>query len=308
MDLDATQPGTIVTVTTATQGFATVLERWPVDRVRGLVYEQSDREVERALRSSQVRARELAALLSPAATPFLEQLALKSAAITRRRFGRTMQFYVPLYVSNHCCNACVYCGFNRDNRVPRRALSLDEACQESETLANMGFRHLLLVAGDDRSGVPVEYFEELAQRLAHRFASLSIEIYALNEKEYAQLVGAGVDSMTLYQETYDLDAYAQVHPSGPKQDYFWRLLAPERAAHAGIAFLGIGALLGLVDWRVDAFYVGLHAQYLQRRYWRQHVSVSFPRLRQAAGGIDSPFPVTDVDLVQMLTAGKSPCV
>jgi 2-iminoacetate synthase len=283
-------------------GFAAVLAEWPVARVRELIASADGAAVEGALRRETLTDKGLAALLSPAAVPFLEPLARRSATLTRQRFGKVMQFYAPLYVSNVCVNACAYCGFNCRNTVQRKRLSLAAAVREAEYLAHEGFQHLLLVSGEDPHGTPVEYFVELAQRLRGRFASLAIEIYPLSTADYARLVAAGVDSLTVYQETYDAVAYPQFHPAGPKSDFLSRLGAVERGALGGIPFLGIGALLGLGDWRTEIFYVGMHAQYLRQRYWRQHVSVSFPRLRPAAGGFQPRNPVSDADFVQILCA------
>jgi 2-iminoacetate synthase len=279
-----------------------VLAAWPAERVRALVAAAGPAEVAAALRAERPTEPQLAALLSPATGPVLESLARRAAALTRQRFGRVMQFYAPLYVSNVCVNACRYCGFNCRNPVPRRRLSLEQAEREARHLAAEGFRHLLLVSGEDRAGVPPAYFAELARRLHGLFASLSIEIYPLSTEEYASLVQAGVDGLAIYQETYDADVYAGFHPAGPKQDFAARLGAIERGARAGITFLGIGALLGLHDWRLDAFWVGLHARWLQQHCWRQQVSVSFPRLRPAAGGFMPPRPVSDAAFVQALCA------
>ena len=286
-----------------TAGFAAVLTEWPVSRVRNLIYSMDAAAVAGALSRSALPEKGLAALLSPAAEGYLEPLASRSAALTRQRFGKVMQFYAPLYVSNVCVNSCLYCGFSCRNPVRRKRLSLDEAEREAAYLANEGFQHLLLVSGEDPTGTPVEYFAQLAERLRGRFASLAIEIYPLATGEYARLVAAGVDSLTVYQETYDAAVYPQFHPAGPKRDFLWRLGAVERGALGGIPFLGIGALLGLTDdWRVESFYVGLHAQYLRRQCWRQHVSVSFPRLRPAAGGFQPLSPVSDANFVQILCA------
>jgi 2-iminoacetate synthase len=284
--------------------FRQLLAAWPVERVRELIYTQTASDVERALRAASLAESDFAALLSPAAAKTLEPAARKAAALTRQRFGRVLQFYAPLYVSSYCTNSCVYCGFNCRNKVNRCRLTVEEALAEAGFLASEGFQHLLLVAGEDPKGVPVDYFERLIRRLNGRFSSVNIEIYPLDTPEYARLVAAGLDSLTLYQETYDREAYAQFHPAGPKRDFDWRIDAIERGAEAGVTFLGIGALLGLSDWRVDAFYVGLHAAYLQRRYWRQHVSISFPRLRAAAGGFEPPFPVNDQAFVQILLAQR----
>lgn len=282
--------------------FAEVLAQWPTARVAALFAAADPAAVPRILARGARTEADLATLLSPAADSHLESLAREAAGLTRRRFGRAMQFYAPLYVSNHCVNGCTYCGFNCRNRVVRRRLTVPEAIAEAEHLVGQGFRHLLLVAGEDPQGVPPSYFVRLAAGLRSRVASLGIEIQALAEEEYAELVRAGVDSLTIYQETYLPEEYARFHPSGPKRDFRWRLEAPERGARAGMAFLGVGALLGLADWRLDAFYVGLHARHLQRTCWRQHISISFPRLRRAAGTAAAADPVGDADLVRILCA------
>ncbi len=282
--------------------FAAVLQDWPAERVRKLIESRTRQDVERALRQAGFSPERLAAFLSPAAPEFLETMAQQSAVLTRRRFGKAMQFYAPLYVSSHCINSCVYCGFNRHNDIPRCALPIEDAVKEARVLAEQGFQHLLLVSGEDPKGAPVDYFEQLVSRLHGMFSSISIEIYPLSTEDYARLVKAGVDSLTLYQETYLPDPYKQFHPAGPKRDFAARLDAIERGAKGGITFLGIGALLGLCDWRLEAFYVGLHARYLQQTYWRQHVSVSFPRMREAAGGFQPLFPVSDAAFVQILCA------
>ena len=268
--------------------FSDILAEWPVERVLSLLAATDEGAVHTALARGVRSEADLAALLAPCAAPQLETMAQRAASLTRQRFGRVIQFYAPLYVSNHCVNGCTYCGFNCRNRVARRRLTVEDASHEVRHLADEGFRHILLVSGEDPKGVPVAYFEELARNLRPHVASLNIEIQPLSIPDYALLVQAGVDTLTLYQETYAPVEYARYHVSGPKRDFRWRLEAPERGAQAGIAFLGIGALLGLTDWRVEAFYVGLHARYLQRTYWRQHVSVSFPRMQHAAGASNRP--------------------
>lgn len=282
--------------------FSDYIETWPSERVQQHIYNATEADVKQALVSERFSIRNLAALLSPAADSHLESMAQRSAALTRKRFGWALQFYTPLYVSNHCINTCVYCGFNCKNNVNRSTLSIDEAVNEAKFLAHEGFQHLLLVSGENPKEVPVEYFEELAGHLRGMFASLSIEIYPMSEDNYRKLVTAGVDSLTLYQETYNPNVYADFHLAGPKKDFKKRLDYLEDGAKAGITFLGIGALLGLTDWRTEAFYVGLHAAYLRKRYWRQHISVSFPRLRHAAGGFDVPSPVNDRALVTIICA------
>lgn len=258
--------------------------------------------VERALEVDPLDFEDYLALLSPAAADYLEPLAQRARAITRARFGQVMQLYAPLYVSNECTNACVYCGFNRQNPIRRTTLGLDEAEAEALALWGRGFRNLLLVSGEAPGRVPVAYFEALAGRLRERFPALSVEIYPLAGEGYERLVRAGIDGLTLFQETYDPALYAVAHPSGRKADFGWRLEAPARGAGAGMRRLGLGALLGLGPWRYDAAALGLHARWLQREFWQAQVSLSFPRLRSAAGGFEAPHPLSDRDFVQLLCA------
>jgi len=245
----------------------------------------------------------LAVLVSPAARDFLEPMARQAQALTIQRFGRTVQLYAPLYVSNYCVNRCGYCGYNQTHHFDRRRLTLDEAVAEADIIAAEGFRHILLVSGEDRQGVPVEYFCRLAERLRPRFSSISVEIYPLSTDEYARLFAAGIDGVTLYQETYDRATYAHWHPAGPKRDYDHRLDSPERFARAGMRRIGLGVLLGLGDWRCETLALGAHAAYLMKRYWRSQVAFSFPRIRPAYEVRDRfDHLVSDAELVQMMLA------
>ncbi|MFH0910405.1 MAG: 2-iminoacetate synthase ThiH [Planctomycetota bacterium] len=261
----------------------------------------SDVEREMGLAAERFSLERLLVFLSPAARERLEDMAAQAHALTLQRFGRTMRMYAPLYLSNHCVNFCRYCGFNASHRVARRRLSLEEALDEARALSERGFRDILLVSGEDREHVSPEYLSELALRLRERFASIAIEVHPLDEPGYARLAASGVDGLTLYQETYDRARYALFHPRGPKADYEARLEAPERAARAGMRRLGIGALLGLSDWRRDAVALAIHARALMRRFWRTQISFSFPRVRPAPGvSLPELMPVSDRDLVQMI--------
>ncbi len=282
--------------------FAAHLEAHPLERYLALAAEATGREVERALASERVDLEGFLALLSPAARDYLEPLAARAQALTRERFGRVIQLYAPLYVSNECTNSCVYCGFNRGNRIRRTTLTLGQVEAEARALWAQGFRNLLLVSGEAPGAVPLPYFEEVAARLHGLFPSLSVEIYPLDTEGYGRLVAAGVDGLTVYQETYDRELYASVHPRGRKADYGWRLEAPARGAAAGMRRVGIGALLGLGPWRREAAALALHALWLQKHHWRTQVCVSFPRLRQAAGAFAPPAPVSDAELLQLACA------
>ncbi|MHC4727226.1 MAG: radical SAM protein, partial [Planctomycetota bacterium] len=205
---------------------------------------------------------------------------------------------------NYCTNSCYYCGFNKENKSKRTRLTIDQAVAEADIIASEGFRDILLVSSEDRQFISIDYLVELAWKLRGKFASISIEIYQLSSKEYAELFTAGIEGVTLYQETYDRKAYQYYHPSGPKSDYDNRLNTPEHIAAAGMREVGLGVLLGLTDWRIETLALAEHAHYLIKRYWQSHVSFSFPRLRPALEVGSSQFKalLSDKNLVQMITA------
>jgi 2-iminoacetate synthase len=287
----------------STPSFRELLADWPPEKVQALLRSRTAHDVATALGASgRFDPLHMAALLSPAAEASLEPLAQLSAHWTRQRFGRAVQFFAPLYVSNYCCNGCRYCGFNARNEVPRRTLTLDEVETEARVLHDRGFRHLLLVTGEAPKAADTDYLAAAVTRLRPLFSSISIEVYPMDEAGYRRVIAAGVDGLTLYQETYDRPLYAEMHPFGRKRDFGFRLQAPEHAAAAGMRRIGIGALLGLGKFRVEAFCTGLHALHLARHYWRTHLTVSFPRMRPADGGFQPLNPVSDRDFVQLICA------
>jgi 2-iminoacetate synthase len=241
-------------------------------------------------------------LLSPVASNFLEMMAQEARDITTRNFGRTIQLYTPLYLSNFCDNQCVYCGFNQDNSIQRGKLNIEEVKREADYIAGTGLRHILILTGDSRGQTPVSYIKENVEALKSYFNSISIEIYALEENEYKDLIKSGIDGLTLYQEVYDEGIYASLHPAGPKSDYHFRLDAPQRACAAGIRMVNIGVLLGLNKWREEVFFMGLHAKYLQDMFPSVEVGVSLPRIRPHAGDFQPLQDVTDQDIVQCMVA------
>ena len=244
----------------------------------------------------------LLALVSGAAENYLEQMAQMAQRLTVQRFGRTIRLYAPLYLSNYCINGCRYCGFNKENKSERRRLTVEQAISEADVIAAEGFRDILLVSGEDREFVSIDYLVELARCLRGKFSSISIEVYQMSATEYARLFAAGIEGVTLYQETYDRKAYAYYHPSGPKSDYDRRLSGPDDIASAGMREIGLGALLGLADWRFETLALGEHIYYMTKRYWQSHVSVSFPRLRPAHNVERLQFRhmLSDKNLVQMI--------
>ena len=263
-------------------------------------------DVERALSEPEghYRLERLLALVSPAAGSYLEAMARQAQGLTIQRFGKTMALYAPLYLSNYCDNRCLYCGFNRDSRAQRRRLTVEEALAEAKIIHAGGFTDLLLVSSEDRNHVTVAYLAELAARLRGKFSSISIEIHQLRLDEYRRLLETGIDGVTLYQETYDRDTYRRYHEAGPKADYYRRLAAPDDIASAGMRRIGLGALLGLSDWRIETLALAEHAHVLMKRYWQSHVSFSFPRLRpaHAVDVVQFEQSVSDRDLVQMILA------
>jgi 2-iminoacetate synthase len=282
--------------------FCDVIDRFDLASLRRQTDEITPGRVENVLGKTQVDFSDYLALISPAADPYLEEMARQAQAITLRRFGRIILLYAPLYLSNECSNACVYCGFNVRREFTRTTLSLDEIVSEAAYLKECGFGHLLLVSGEAPRVLPVARLVESLKVLADDFPSLSLEIYPLSGPGYAQMVEAGADGLTLYQETYDRNTYAAVHPGGRKRDYNWRLEAVERAGQVGFRRIGIGALLGLHDWRYEAIALALHGDYLMKRFWQSQISISFPRLRNLPEGFNIPAPVNDAALVQLMLA------
>ncbi|MBI4302740.1 MAG: 2-iminoacetate synthase ThiH [Chloroflexi bacterium] len=259
-------------------------------------------QVERILRKPGIQWQEFLGLLSPAATGLIENMAQLAHKLTIKHFGRTILLYTPLYLSNYCVNQCVYCGFNMANDIPRRKLTLPEVELEAHVISRTGLQHLLILTGESRQHSPVSYIRDCVSVLRKYFSSISIEVYPLSTEEYSELISAGVDGLTIYQEVYDEEIYRRLHPGGPKRDYRFRLHAPERAGEAGMRTINIGALLGLNDWRRDVFFTGIHAAYLQKKFSDIEIGVSFPRMRPQLGNFEPEYPVSDRDLVQSIVA------
>jgi 2-iminoacetate synthase len=282
--------------------FQEEIRHYSWERIEEAIETNTSVDVERVIQTEKCGFEDLLALLSPSAVPLLEDLAQKSHQITVQRFGRVIQMYAPIYVSNECVNTCVYCGFNQHNQINRATLTLDEVLEEASALKRAGFSHVLLLTGESPHVVSPDDLGRIAQELRSVFASISIEVYPMDTAAYSRLIEKGVDGLTIYQETYHRECYAKIHPTGPKRDYDRRLETPDNGGTAGFRRLNIGALLGLSNWRAEGAFLGLHAAYLMRRYWKNHVAVSFPRLRPAAGGYSPEHPVSDTDMVQLMCA------
>lgn len=269
---------------------------------RDLISSRTEKQVLEAMKGEITGPEALAALLSPAAVPHLEEMACLAHSITLANFGRTMQLYTPMYISDFCDNSCSYCGFNADNQIQRRKLNDEEIKREAEFIVSTGLRNVLVLTGGSRKNSPVQYIVRCVSGLNDYFSCVAIEIYACTSDEYGQLIDSGVDGLTLYQETYDEDVYDSVHLRGEKKDFRFRLEAPERAAEQGMRSLNIGALLGLTSWRKEALITGLHAEYLEKKFPSAEISVSVPRLRPYAGRLPGQVEVSDIDIVQIVTA------
>lgn len=259
-------------------------------------------QVRRALNQPRPTLADFAHLISPAAGGLLETLCQRSQALTRRRFGKVIRLFAPLYLSNECINNCQYCGFSRDNPILRVTLAIDEVLAEARALKAQGFRNLLLVAGEHPRFVSNGYLAECVRALHAEFPSVSLEVGPMETGDYRAMVAAGADGLVVYQETYDREIYEQMHTAGPKRRFDWRLETPERAHAAGFRRLGIGALYGLADWRREALCVAAHAQYLLRHCWKAQLTISLPRLRPCAGEFEPLTHMSDRELVQLVCA------
>jgi len=262
----------------------------------------TDASIKKVISKNRLTEEDYLTLLSPKAEKYLEDMAQKAHRLTIQHFGRVIFLYTPMYLANYCVNQCVYCGFKVHNNLERKKLTPAEVECEAKIIAGTGLKHILILTGESRLKSPVSYIKECVEILKKHFTSISIEIYPLEENEYAELVSAGVDGITIYQEVYNEEDYAELHPAGPKRNYRFRLEAPERACRAGMRTVNVGALLGLTQWRTEAFFTGLHADYLQKTFPDVEVSISPPRMRPQLGGFSPRVEVSDKNLVQYILA------
>ena len=241
-------------------------------------------------------------IISPINNCDFGEIVSQSTVITRRHFGNTMRLFAPLYLSNECVNNCTYCGFSRSNPILRVTLTVDQVVSEAKHLHSQGFRSILLVAGEHPKFVSSGYLEECIYAIKDLFPSIALEIAPMKEIEYESLVNAGCEALVVYQETYNKNNYKNLHTSGPKKNFNWRLKCPERAYNAGFRRIGIGALFGLSEWRKEALSLAAHLDYLQRVCWKANYTVSFPRIRPSAGQFHPEYSLNDMDFVQLVCA------
>ena len=287
---------------------ASFVERWRElewDDIGMQIRAKTTRDVELALANPHRSLQDFMALISPAAEAFLPQMAGEAERLTRQRFGNTVGFYVPLYLSNLCANDCSYCGFSMSNRLKRKTLNSDEIERECLAIKARGFDSVLLVTGEHESKVGMAYFREHLPQIRRHFSALAMEVQPLSQADYAELKTLGLDAVMVYQETYHAPSYARHHLRGNKQDIAWRLATPERLGRAGIDKIGLGALIGLSkDWRADSYFVAEHLAWMERHHWQSRYSLSFPRLRPCTGGLQPEVVMSDRQLVQLICAWR----
>lgn len=288
-------------------GFADVISNYSWKETTETIGKTTSADIERVLGKveggGRITPEELGTLLSEAAVPFIERMAIASKTMTDRRFGKTVSLYIPMYVSNACTNKCVYCGFNHDNPLARVTLTQEEIERECRAIKKLGpFDNLLIVAGEYPSVSGVDYMEKAIHTALRFFNNISIEVQPMKARDYKRLVDAGLYGVVCFQETYNSEAYSKYHPHGMKSHFAWRLNGFDRMGEAGVHKIGIGALLGLEDWRTEAVMMGRHLRYLQKKYWRSRYSINFPRLCPSESGFNPNIVVSDKDLLQLILA------
>lgn len=283
--------------------FKEVFDSYSWQEVKDSIYAKTSKDVENALHKKEKRNLEdFKALISPAAVPYLEEMAQLSHKLTLKRFGNTIQMFAPMYLSNECQNICTYCGFSLDNPIRRKTLSNKEILEDVNAIKKMEFDHILLVTGEANQTVGVNYLGNAINQVKNHFSNVSMEVQPLDEDEYKTLIGHGLNTVLVYQETYHQEDYKKHHPKGKKSNFYYRLDTPDRLGKAGIHKIGLGVLIGLEDWRTDSFFCALHLDYLERLYWQTKYAISFPRLRPFSGGLDPKVEMVDRELVQLICA------
>ena len=260
-------------------------------------------DVRSALRADVLSPRDFQALLSPAAEPFIEELAQRAQAETRKHFGNSVMMFTPVYIANYCENYCIYCGFNCHNKINRAKLSADEIEHEFQEIAKTGLQEVLILTGESRKMSDVKYIGEACKAARKYFKVIGVEVYPMNTDEYAYLHECGADYVTVFQETYNSDKYETLHLEGHKRIFPYRFYAQERAIRGGMRGVGFAALLGLDDFRKDGFATGYHAYLLQQKYPHAEIAISCPRLRPIINNDKiNPKDVHEKQLLQVICA------
>ena len=289
-------------------GFADIIDQWDWDETTDRIMSSTEDDVRRILAKARRNTRRLEpedfmTLISPAGAAFIEEMAVLSRHFTRERFGNTISMYIPMYVSNACANACVYCGFNHANKFERTVLTMDQVDAECRAIKKLGpFDNLLIVSGEFPSLCGTEYFEKVLKTCRPYFNNLTIEVQPMKTEQYSRLVKAGLNGVVCFQETYRRSTYRNYHPRGMKSVYEWRLNGYDRMGQAGVHKIGMGVLIGLEDWRTDMAMLARHLRYLQKHYWRTRYSVNFPRMCPSESGFNPNVVMSDRELAQLTFA------
>ncbi len=289
-------------------GFADVIGEYDWDETVRLVESATEADVDRVLakarrNSQRLTPEDFAMLISPAAASRIEEMAALSSRFTGERFGKTISMYIPMYVGNACTNKCVYCGFNHDNPFERTILTMEQIEEECKAIKRLGpFENLLIVSGEYPSLCGVEYLENVLHTCRPYFHNLTIEVQPMRSADYERLTHSGLNGVVCFQETYHREAYRTYHPHGMKSHYDWRLNGYDRIGEAGVHKIGLGALLGLEDWRADTVMMARHLRYLQKKYWKSRYSVNFPRMRPSESGYQPKTVISDRELAMLTFA------
>ncbi len=283
--------------------FSDELQKYDWDETTAAIMSKTAADVERALAARRPGIDDFMALVSPAAAPYLEAMAHRSRELTRRRFGKTMSMYVPLYITNSCTNSCVYCGFNLHNKMARVVLTPEEIENECRAIRRLApFENLLIVTGENPRVAGVDYLERALQVCRPYFNNLTIEVMPLKAEEYERLTHSGLNGVVCFQETYNRENYRKYHPAGMKSNFEWRVNGFDRMGQAGVHKIGMGVLIGLEEWRTDVTMMARHLLYLRRNYWRTRYSVNFPRMRPSEGHFQPNVVMSDRELAQLTFA------
>jgi 2-iminoacetate synthase len=284
--------------------FSEEIEKLSWNEITEKIHSKTATDVRRALRKEHCSVDDFMALISSAAAPFLEEMAVLSQKYTQERFGRTMSLFIPLYLTNSCANSCVYCGFHISNPMPRTILTFEEMENEYKAIKQLGpFENILLVTGENPAKAGVPYLAKALDIAKKYFSNLKIEVMPLKSEEYRELTNHGLNGVICFQETYNKERYNIYHPRGMKANFEWRVNAPDRMGEAGVHSIGMGVLIGLEDWRTDVTFMAHHLRYLQRQYWKTKYSVNFPRMRPAEnGGFQPNVIMNDKELAQLTFA------
>lgn len=279
------------------------IKKYNWDDTTKCIASKTTRDVEIALGKEHLDVDDFMALISPAAAPYLEQMAQISQRITQERFGKTISMYIPLYITNACTNSCVYCGFNHNNPFERTILSMDQIEKECQAIRKLGpFENLLIVTGEHPAKAGVDYLEEALRTCRPYFNNLTIEVMPMKAESYYRLTQSGLNGVVCFQETYNEANYKKYHPAGMKSIYDWRLNGYDRMGQAGVHKIGMGVLIGLEDWRTDVTMMARHLMYLRKNYWKTKYSVNFPRMRPSEGHFQPNVVMTDKELAQLTFA------